>query len=920
MAQQLPSPVAYFSNRHGSVQKQMSMHSDISSVLPNELFQMQSQNFSASSAFPTCTSLPRTGRLQKELKLPLFVNFQPFGEQCELVERAPVRCKRCKAYLNKFNKLLPTEYTCCICGRVNELPDHFKQEVDGQLGMLKAGAQVPELQHNQVEYVVEDLQYLPASVDQAGLQKDLLSPAEVSHVQANVYSYPTVKQSIPVQPNRIYESGKNIQIPTSKRMDEKQLPVEFNFENIQNSVQKIDFKLRFMQIVIIPVTFNTVYQGVLQEAISVIQQNVEAGAQIIPVFYVNSAIVFDKNMTMYELVMDPQTGEAMLPLPADQLIYNPEHTQKILKLFYSMSKLFESQVFKLGEVLAGCVSSLQRIGGQITLILSDRINSGLGKSLPDDRRSYELTNSTNLQTCTEKELFNYDSFFTRLAEEAAAHNVAVNVIALPFNYCNLSLTQLAPLCVKTSGTMLYNKPAYYVQNIQKTGNALFISNSLAYILQVQALHVTSTIRSSQGVNLNVFEDQIKLNQQFSTKDEFYGSFQKISDVEFSFGQLLNKQTVSVGFSINQIETESAYIQLAVLYTNRSGKRIVRINTVQFKVDNQPASVFNSSNTFGIISYLMRKSSMNYLQAQEIVNVQLQNITKKPVCSQNMQSSFNETQKDKRLIVEEDNRTGNLSEKDIKELLGQIHGNSVQNDGQQKLQAQYEGFKALYEQFVGIMAAFKTECGQKGQSRLLVPQTLQLLPLYISACARTAIFHPHRQKLEGGAFTADQRTAEAMFYIQAPVLDASVALYNNIYNLSDMIEKQTQGLPCAYQCNSMWLKDTYKTVYAICSPLGFYVIVGKNTPIEILKELFGAEINSYDDVKLIESTNSLYHPQCDKILKEMKKLHGYRGSFYITTAESVLEEQAKWSLVEDAMQKDKSYYDFLGQIQMDVAAK
>ncbi|CAL5970536.1 Sec24 [Hexamita inflata] len=129
------------------------------------------------------------------------------------------------------------------------------------------------------------------------------------------------------------------------------LPVEFNFENIQNSVQKIDFKLRFMQIVIIPVTFNTVYW------------------------------------------------------------------------------LW---------------------------------------------RSYELTNSTNLQTCTEKELFNYDSFFTRLAEEAATHNVAVNVIALPFNYCNLSLTQLAPLCVKTSGTMLYNKPAYYVQNIQKTGKRLVL--------------------------------------------------------------------------------------------------------------------------------------------------------------------------------------------------------------------------------------------------------------------------------------------------------------------------------------------------------------------------------------------------------------------------------------------------------------
>ncbi|CAL5970537.1 Sec24-like_protein [Hexamita inflata] len=75
-----------------------------------------------------------------------------------LVERAPVRCKRCKAYLNKFNKLLPTEYSCCICGRVNELPDHFKQEVDGQLVLKFLSCNTTKLR--QVEYVVEDLQYL----------------------------------------------------------------------------------------------------------------------------------------------------------------------------------------------------------------------------------------------------------------------------------------------------------------------------------------------------------------------------------------------------------------------------------------------------------------------------------------------------------------------------------------------------------------------------------------------------------------------------------------------------------------------------------------------------------------------------------------------------------------------------------------
>lgn len=40
---------------------------------------------------------------------------------------------------------------------------------------------------------------------------------------------------------------------------------------------------------------------------------------------------------------------------------------------------------------------------------------------------------SNYQTGSEKDMFNNNQFIVRLAEEAAMHNVSVNVIGLPFN-------------------------------------------------------------------------------------------------------------------------------------------------------------------------------------------------------------------------------------------------------------------------------------------------------------------------------------------------------------------------------------------------------------------------------------------------------------------------------------------------------
>lgn len=60
-----------------------------------------------------------------------------------------------------------------------------------------------------------------------------------------------------------------------------------------------------------------------------------------------------------------------------------------MKYLYSLK--FDEVNPKTGEILAGCVSSLQRTGGIVTLILNDRIKVGLGATLKDERKFYDLT-------------------------------------------------------------------------------------------------------------------------------------------------------------------------------------------------------------------------------------------------------------------------------------------------------------------------------------------------------------------------------------------------------------------------------------------------------------------------------------------------------------------------------------------------
>lgn len=78
------------------------------------------------------------------------------------------------------------------------------------------------------------------------------------------------------------------------------------------------------------------------------------------------------------------------------------------------------------------------------------------------------------------------------------------------------------------------------------------------------------------MNLQVEEEAMSLTKNYVYKDDFYGAFKKVSDVEFSFPQFQKSQNFTVGFQITEVAQDSGALQLACLYTNPAGQRVVRV--------------------------------------------------------------------------------------------------------------------------------------------------------------------------------------------------------------------------------------------------------------------------------------------------------------------------------------------------------
>lgn len=233
------------------------------------------------------------------------------------------------------------------------------------------------------------------------------------------------------------------------------------------------------------------------------------------------------------------------------------------------------------------------------------------------------------------------------------------------------------------------------------------------------------------------------------------------------------------------------------------------------------TIYNNANQFAIATYLAKKMAFCYLNGGELVVKNITNATQRPICDQNLQGEFQDKQKMKN---QETAKTGNLSENDVKEMAKSVM-KTVNLDGKVLVYNQFFGFQNIHNEFLNILRGFKEQCGDKVKGRLLLPQSMQLLPLYVYAMQKLLFVCQQRQKNEGGQVTADMRIAQAMNVLQMHPQQVLQILYPQIYNLEQLKEF---GNPAPLKCNSANVPSAHQNLYLFASPEQLIVRVGQNS--------------------------------------------------------------------------------------------
>jgi protein transport protein SEC24 len=108
--------------------------------------------------------LPATSALLSDVKIPLAVIVNPLAELGErdtpvsvvdFGEEGPIRCGRCKAYVNAFCRFRDggAAYTCPFCTMVNQVPRTYQCGLD-QYGRRRDFYERPELRFGSCDFAV----------------------------------------------------------------------------------------------------------------------------------------------------------------------------------------------------------------------------------------------------------------------------------------------------------------------------------------------------------------------------------------------------------------------------------------------------------------------------------------------------------------------------------------------------------------------------------------------------------------------------------------------------------------------------------------------------------------------------------------------------------------------------------------------
>ncbi|KZT42403.1 hypothetical protein SISSUDRAFT_1058495 [Sistotremastrum suecicum HHB10207 ss-3] len=486
-------------------------------------------------------AIPESQELTKACRIPLGVIVQPFAQlesenPVPLIDfelSGPPRCSRCRGYINPWCAFSfgGSRWTCNMCNNENDVPQYYFSPLD-ETGRRLDFENRPELRIGTVDFL---------------LPEDYWSPVPQPPI-VPFYSTPGT--------------------PVTPELGSKKRPEPMDFVWIID-VSKPCLASGFTR---------SICSSILEALYGPVEQLSEDNKNLVnwPDGSRIAIVAFDESLSFFEFSTSSDTARMLVVADIDDvcvphigsLFVDPSSSRasisKLLRNLPDICGRSSSSHSSLGSAVVAGLALLSGRGGQLIVSAAQAPDIGFGK-LTSRGSETSVRNTSG-----ERHLFlPQDTKWTDLAEECVSQGVGVNLF--------LSFSQSGDIGTIGVLARLTGGEVFYHPHFREHRDLLVLTGQLSRLVKREAGYDCQLrLRCSDGLKVH---HNLSIGLSPETDEIRLGSL----DADKALGLLLTHS--------HKLPSTTAYMQFALLYTSKEGRRKLRVINLGLPVSSMASNIF-----------------------------------------------------------------------------------------------------------------------------------------------------------------------------------------------------------------------------------------------------------------------------------------------------------------------------------------
>ncbi|GCA62640.1 hypothetical protein KIPB_004813 [Kipferlia bialata] len=225
-----------------------------------------------------------------------------------------------------------------------------------------------------------------------------------------------------------------------------------------------------------------------------------------------------------------------------------------------------------------------------------------------------------------------------------------------------------------------------------------------------------------------------------------------------------------------------------------------------------------------------------------------------------------------------------------------------------------------------LAYYRQQLVTEAESRkLILPSSLQILPLLVYALGKHDALHPTRQPQEGGVITADLRVAEAAWMNRVGPCELVRRIYPSFYDMTSLSpsvgtpigteDRMALITPPPLRPASSLLPSLPRSLLMVHAPPRLYLWVGQEMDPQVRMGVFGVETHEEvpEGTLYIQNQTDRHPLQVVATAETLRRRYPGCNRCVVVKGGTTRGHHVRTLLAEDSSSIDKTYTEFLNQL-------